>query len=112
MNFHPTKAAWHVGGTLAGWTNLASGRYAIIEDGLGFSLVAWQPVLDQHIGRRISGLMHGDGGVEWHSGRKLGPAAVIRASARALRMSTAYCRQALLRSSIRQCCPTDHAQLT
>jgi hypothetical protein len=35
-----------------------------IEDGLGFSLAPWQPVLDQHIGTRISGLMHGDGGVE------------------------------------------------
>jgi hypothetical protein len=72
MTFHPTKVAWHVSGTLAGSTNLVSGRYAMIEDGLGFSLVPWQPVLDQHIGRRISGLMRGDGGIEWHLGRKLG----------------------------------------
>jgi hypothetical protein len=35
MNFHPTKAGWHVGGTLAGSTNLAAGRYAIIETGSG-----------------------------------------------------------------------------
>jgi type IV secretory pathway VirD2 relaxase len=72
MNFHPTKAGWHVSGTLAGSTDLASGRYAMIEDGLGFSLVPWQPVLDQRIGRHITGVMRDDGGVEWHLGRKLG----------------------------------------
>jgi len=72
MNFHPTKAGWHVSGTLAGSTDLASGRYAMIEDGLGFSLVPWQPVLDQRIGRHITGVMRGDGGIEWNLGRKLG----------------------------------------
>jgi len=72
MNFHPTKAGWHVSGTLAGSTDLASGRYAMIEDGLGFSLVPWQPVLDQRIGRHITGVMRGNGGIEWNLGRKLG----------------------------------------
>jgi hypothetical protein len=72
MNFHPTKSGWHVSGTLAGSTDLASGRYALIEDGLGFSLVPWQPVLDQRVGRHITGLMRDDGGIECHSGRKRG----------------------------------------
>jgi len=53
--------------------DLASGCYALIEDGLGFSRVPWQPVLDQQIGRRITGIMRGDGGIEWHLGRELGP---------------------------------------
>jgi hypothetical protein len=48
----------------AGSTNLATGRHAVIEGGLGFSLMSWQPVLDQPIGRRISGRMRDDGEVE------------------------------------------------
>jgi hypothetical protein len=50
LTFQPAKAGEYVRGTLAGSTNLASGRYAMIDDGLGFSLVPWQPVLDQRIG--------------------------------------------------------------
>jgi hypothetical protein len=44
----------------------------MIEDGLGFSLVRWHSVLDQRIGRRITGVMGGDGEVEWELGRSLG----------------------------------------
>jgi type IV secretory pathway VirD2 relaxase len=72
MTFHHTKAGEYVSGTLAGSTDLASGRYAMIEDGPGFSLVPWQPVLDQRIGRHITGVMRGNGGIEWNLGRKLG----------------------------------------
>ena len=72
LTFQPAKAGEYVRGTLAGSTNLASGRYAMIDDGLGFSLVPWQPVLDQRIGRHIGGVMRGDGGIEWDLGRKLG----------------------------------------
>jgi type IV secretory pathway VirD2 relaxase len=71
MTFNHAKAGEYVSGTLAGSTDLASGRYAMIEDGLGFSLVPWQPVLDQRIGRHIAGVMR-DGGVEWDLGRKIG----------------------------------------
>jgi type IV secretory pathway VirD2 relaxase len=72
LTFQPAKAGEYVRGTLAGSTNLASGRYAMIDDGLGFSLVPWQPVLDQRIGQHIAGVMRGDGGIEWDLGRKLG----------------------------------------
>jgi Protein of unknown function (DUF3363) len=59
-----------VSGTLAGSTDLASGRYAMIEDGLGFSLVPWRSILDQRVGQHITG--GGDGEIEWDLGRKLG----------------------------------------
>lgn len=42
--FRPAKAGEYISGTLAEATNLVSGRYAMIDDGLGFSLVPWQPV--------------------------------------------------------------------
>ena len=70
--FQHTRAGEYVAGTLAGSTDLASGRYAMIEDGLGFSLVPWRPVLEQRIGQHITGVMRGDGGIEWDLGRKLG----------------------------------------
>jgi hypothetical protein len=72
MTFQHTKAGNYVSGTLAGSTDLTSGRFAMIEDGLGFSLVPWQSILDQRIGRHITGIMRGDGGIEWDFGRKIG----------------------------------------
>jgi type IV secretory pathway VirD2 relaxase len=72
LTFQHTKAGEYVTGTLAGTTNLASGRFAMIDNGLEFSLVPWRPVLENHIGRHITGIVRGDGGIEWSLGRKLG----------------------------------------
>jgi len=69
--FQSVKAGELVSGTLAGSANLASGRYAMIDDGLGFSLVPWQPVLDRRIGQHIAGIARGDG-IEWTFSRKRG----------------------------------------
>ncbi|WP_174241434.1 DUF3363 domain-containing protein [Caulobacter sp. S45] len=51
---------------------LASGRFAMIDDGLGFQLVPWRPALDQHLGQNVSGTMLPGGGVDWNLGRKRG----------------------------------------
>lgn len=51
---------------------LASGRFAMIDDGLGFKLVPWTPSIERHIGQHISGVARADGGVEWSFGRKRG----------------------------------------
>ncbi|WP_237718430.1 relaxase/mobilization nuclease domain-containing protein [Rhodovulum sp. PH10] len=50
---------------------LASGRFAMINDGLGFSLVPWRPSLEPHIGRQVSGLVRA-GGIDWTLGRQRG----------------------------------------
>jgi type IV secretory pathway VirD2 relaxase len=50
---------------------LASGRFAMIDDGLGFSLVPWSPSLEKERGRHVSGAMT-PGGVDWSFGRKKG----------------------------------------
>jgi hypothetical protein len=44
----------------------------MIDDGTGFQLVPWQPVLDKRIGQHISGMMRNAGGIEWCFGRKRG----------------------------------------
>jgi type IV secretory pathway VirD2 relaxase len=51
---------------------LASGRLAMIDDGLGFQLVPWTPSLEKHLGQHVSGVARGDGGVDWSFGRKRG----------------------------------------
>ena len=72
LAFNEPKIGGYVSGNLVGSTQLVSGRFAMLDDGLGFSLVPWQPVLDNRIGQRISGVMRDDGGIEWSFGRKRG----------------------------------------
>jgi hypothetical protein len=44
----------------------------MIDDGLGFSLVPWSPMLERHLGQEVSGVVRADGGVDWSFGRKRG----------------------------------------
>ncbi len=68
----PTNPGEYVSGQLVGSAQLASGRFAMIDDGLGFRLVPWRPVLEQHLGRYISGIAMAGGGVDRSFARKLG----------------------------------------
>jgi type IV secretory pathway VirD2 relaxase len=61
-----------VRGKLVGSAQLASGRFAMIDDGLGFSLVPWRPVIEKELGRQVMGVMHG-GDISWQLGRAIGP---------------------------------------
>ncbi|MFZ3178639.1 MAG: DUF3363 domain-containing protein [Methylocystis silviterrae] len=71
LAFKEAEPGHFVSGRLIGATQLASGRFAMLEDGLGFSLVPWQPVLDRRIDQQISGVMR-ESGVDWSFGRKRG----------------------------------------
>lgn len=62
----------YVAGTYRQRFALASGRYAMIDDGLGFQLVPWSPSLEKQLGRHVSGIARGDGGIDWSFGRKHG----------------------------------------
>ena len=68
----PSKSGEYVAGTVRQRLTLASGRFAMIDNGLGFQLVPWSPSLDSQIGKHISGVMRGDGGVDWSFGRGRG----------------------------------------
>ena len=72
LTFSPSKAGEYVSGRLTGVASLASGRFAMIEDGLGFRLVPWQPVLEKRIGQFITGVQRESAGIEWDFGRKRG----------------------------------------
>ncbi|WP_245278055.1 DUF3363 domain-containing protein [Methylosinus sp. PW1] len=72
LSYSPSRQGEYVSGRLAGVANLASGRFAMIEDGLGFQLVPWQPVLEKRIGQYLSGVHRDGGGIDWDLGRKRG----------------------------------------
>ena len=72
LTFTAAKTGEYVSGTLVGSTQLASRRFAMIDDGIGFQLVPWQPALDKRIGQHITGIMRDAGGIEWNFGRKRG----------------------------------------
>ena len=62
----------HVVGVYRQRVQLASGRFAMIDNGLGFELVPWKPALEQHLGRQVAGVVQPGGGVDWSFGRKRG----------------------------------------
>ncbi|MEN1634641.1 DUF3363 domain-containing protein, partial [Pseudomonas aeruginosa] len=50
---------------------LASGRYAVLDDGKGFSLVPWKPIIESRLGQQITATLYG-GGVSWGISRSRG----------------------------------------
>jgi type IV secretory pathway VirD2 relaxase len=65
----PVQTGDHVSGVYRQRLSLASGRFAMIDNGLGFQLVPWIPTLERELGRQVNGIA-GPGGVEWSLGRK------------------------------------------
>jgi type IV secretory pathway VirD2 relaxase len=72
LTHRPSVPGEHVSGVFRERVTLASGRFAMIDDGMGFQLVPWRPALDQHLGRHITGTMSPGGGVDWSFGRSRG----------------------------------------
>jgi hypothetical protein len=62
----------HVAGIYRQRVTLASGRFAMIDDGLSFQLVPWRPALEQRLGRQVSGTLTRGGGIDWSFQRKRG----------------------------------------
>ena len=70
--FNRAGSGEYVAGAYRQRLALASGRFAMIDDGLGFQLVPWSPSLEKEIGRHVTGVARDDGGVDWEFGRKRG----------------------------------------
>jgi Protein of unknown function (DUF3363) len=51
--------------------DLASGRFALLDDGVGFSLVPWRPVMEEHLGRELRGVAIGTT-ISWNFSRSRG----------------------------------------
>lgn len=70
--FNKAATGDYVAGTYRQRVALASGRFAMIDDGLGFQLVPWTPSLEKKLGQHISGVARGDAGVDWSFSRRRG----------------------------------------
>jgi hypothetical protein len=64
----PALDGVRVSGTYRESIQLASGRFAMLDDGIGFSLVPWRPVIEQRLGQPMSAVVDGSR-VNWELGR-------------------------------------------
>lgn len=72
MQYLPAVEGQHVSGIYRRSVQLASGRYALLDDGIGFSLVPWKPVIEQKLGQSVSAVIQGNS-ISWQLGRQRGP---------------------------------------
>ena len=71
LEHRPVADGQRVAGIYRRSVKLASGRYAMLDDGMGFSLVPWRPVIEQRLGQQIAATIK-DAGVSWDMGRGRG----------------------------------------
>jgi hypothetical protein len=69
---HAVAEGESVAGVYRQRLTLASGRYAMIDDGLGFQLVPWTPSLERELGKHVAGVTSPGGGVEWSFRKRRG----------------------------------------
>ncbi|MGL3822780.1 relaxase/mobilization nuclease domain-containing protein [Sphingopyxis sp. R3-92] len=72
LAFKPTEPGENVSGIYRERLRLTSGRFAMLDDGLGFRLVPWRPALDTHLGQAVRGAATAAGGIDWAIGRGRG----------------------------------------
>ncbi|MGX5843674.1 relaxase/mobilization nuclease domain-containing protein [Mesorhizobium sp. ArgA1] len=72
LPFMRPKDGDNVSGIYSRRFSLASGRFAMIEDGLGFRLVPWSPSIEKQFEQHVVGIVRGDGGIDWSFARKRG----------------------------------------
>ena len=70
--FNRAVSGEYVAGSYRQRFMLASGRFAMIDDGLGFQLVPWTPSLEKQLGKLVNGITRDDGGIDWSFGRRRG----------------------------------------
>lgn len=72
LAYQPLAEGDHLTGIYRQRLTLASGRFAVIDNGLGFQLVPWRPALEKELGREVRGVIAPGGHVDWSFGRKRG----------------------------------------
>ncbi|MDH1684833.1 relaxase/mobilization nuclease and DUF3363 domain-containing protein [Pseudomonas chengduensis] len=72
LQYRPAVEGQRVSGIYRRSVQLASGRYALLDDGIGFSLVPWKPVIEQRLGQSVSAVIQGNS-ISWQLGRQRGP---------------------------------------
>jgi len=69
LAYRPLRDSGNASGIYRRSVQLASGRFAMLDDGVGFSLVPWRPVVEQRLGQHVSVVVRGQS-VTWELGRQ------------------------------------------
>ncbi|MCI4005034.1 DUF3363 domain-containing protein, partial [Dickeya dianthicola] len=72
LEHRPVSDGQRVAGIYRRSVMLVSGRYAMLDDGIGFSLVPWKPVIERRLGQQLAAIVRG-ATVSWEFGRQQGP---------------------------------------
>lgn len=72
LQYRPLAEGDAVNGVYRRRLDLSSGRFAMIDDGAGFSLVPWRPQLERNLGRTVSGVVGPGDDIAWRPPRGLG----------------------------------------
>jgi len=71
LEHHPAQDGQRITGIYRRNILLASGRYAMLDNGMGFTLVPWKPVIEQHLGQQLAATVRGSD-ASWDIGQKRG----------------------------------------
>ncbi|MCR6700965.1 MAG: relaxase/mobilization nuclease and DUF3363 domain-containing protein [Dokdonella sp.] len=72
LDYRPAGEGQRVSGVYRRSVQLASGRFAMLDDGIGFALVPWKPVIEPRLGQTLAATVRG-GEASWALGRQRGP---------------------------------------
>lgn len=72
LAYRPTVDGERVSGIYRRSLMLTSGRFAMLDDGMGFSLVPWKAVIEHRLGQCLSVNVYGKS-ISWSLGQKRGP---------------------------------------
>ncbi|GER09500.1 DUF3363 domain-containing protein [Variovorax boronicumulans] len=70
--YRPLQDGQQANGIYQRSIQLVSGRFAVLDDGVSFSLVPWRPVIEQRLAQHLSAVVRGVS-VTWSVGRQRGP---------------------------------------
>lgn len=71
--FTVVRAGEAVMGTYRRPVDLASGRFAVVENAKAFTLVPWRAVLERARGQEVAGIMREGGSISWDVSKRRGP---------------------------------------
>lgn len=71
LAYRPAATGERIEGILGRPVVLGAGKYAVVERSKDFTLVPWRPVLENQVGKPVSGVMR-ESGINWAIGRSRG----------------------------------------
>ncbi|WP_442874527.1 DUF3363 domain-containing protein [Diaphorobacter sp. ED-3] len=71
LPYRPAADGERVSGVYRRSVLLVSGRFAMLDDGLSFTLVPWKPLVERRLGQHLTAVIRGNS-TTWELGRRRG----------------------------------------